>query len=230
MPRGVVLQTQETAPPALLGTWADERQIRLDVVRVDREPRLPDPAAYAFAVALGSDASLAEPAGSGWLGYEIDWLRDAERAGIPVLGIGFGAQALAVAHAGRVTRLAVPEIGWIELETADEETIPSGPWLAWREDTITLPPFAYELARNEHGVQAFSIGRHLGVQFHPEATPELAAAWAHDPHRRLGADAATVEADRHEHATAAADAAHRLFDRFAGRAGLFFGYPTLARA
>jgi GMP synthase-like glutamine amidotransferase len=232
MLRGLVLQTQDTAPPGLLAAWADGRRVPLDVVRVDRAARLPDPASYSFAVALGSDASLAARR-RGWVGAEVDWLRDAERAGVPVLGICFGAQALAVAHGGQVTRLARPEIGWLELDTADDLTVPAGPWLAWHEDAITLPPFGYELARNDAGLQAFSVGRHLAVQFHPEVTPAIAGAWADDDARLLsaaGLDRDALEAETRENATAAAVAAHRLFDRFAARAGIFFEHSTLARA
>jgi GMP synthase-like glutamine amidotransferase len=232
MPRGLLLQTQDSAPPGLLAAWADGRQIPLDVVRVDRSPRLPDPASFAFAVALGSHASLVGPR-PGWVGSEVDWLRDAERAGVPVLGICFGAQALAVAHGGQVTRLPKPEVGWLQLDTADDLAVPSGPWLAWHEDAITLPPFGYELARNEAGLQAFSIGRHLAVQFHPEVTPAVASSWADDAGRllaRAGLDRTALESTIRENATAAAVAAHRLFDRFAARAGIFFDHPALARA
>jgi GMP synthase-like glutamine amidotransferase len=232
MPRGLVLQTQETAPPGLLAAWADGRQIPLEVVRIDRAPRLPDPASFTFAIALGSDASLAGRR-AGWVGTEVDWLRDAERAGVPVLGICFGAQALAVAHGGQVTRLARPEVGWLRLDTADDLTIPPGPWLAWHEDAITLPPFGYELARNAAGLQAFSVGRHLAVQFHPEVTPAIASEWADSDGALLaeaGVDREQLLADTRENATAAAVAAHRLFDRFAARAGIFFDRPTLSRA
>ena len=232
MPRGLVLQTQESAPPGLLAAWADGRGIALDVVRVDEAPSLPGPAAYAFAVALGSSASLAaeRPA---WAGAEVDWLRDAERAGVPVLGICFGAQALAVAHGGQIVKLDRPEIGWLELDSGDDLTVPTGPWLAWHEDAIALPPFGYELARNAVGLQAFSIGRHLAVQFHPEVTPAIVSAWVEEDGpalARAGIDTQRVQAESRERAAAAAVAAHRLFDRFAARAGIFLDQRTLVGA
>jgi GMP synthase-like glutamine amidotransferase len=213
--RGVVLQTQADAPAGLLGAWADRHGIALDVVRVDRGEPLPDPRERDFAVALGSEASVVN-GGWRWISHEIAWLRAADAAALPVLGICFGAQALAAALGARVYRLETPEIAWIEVETLDEERLPAGPWLSWHEDGFDLPPLAYELARNAFGVQAFCHCRHLAVQFHPEATPEIVSSW--DKDGRYDLSSGNVEA--------AAAAADRLFDGFAARAGLPLGLNT----
>jgi GMP synthase-like glutamine amidotransferase len=229
MQSGLVLQTQDNGTPGLLCDWASSRGIALDVLRADRWDELPDPVGYDFAVALGSDASLAGPPESDWIVNEIAWLREAESAGVPVLGICFGAQALAVALGGQVDRLATPEIGWIEVQTLDEARVPSGPWLAWHEDVLTVPPLAYELASTVAGPQAFCIGRHLGVQFHPEVTPGLLARWVEAADRgRIPAGAELVTAAR-QRAQAAAAAASRLFDGFARHAGLALQTPLASR-
>jgi GMP synthase-like glutamine amidotransferase len=216
---GLVLQTQEDAPAGLLENWAARRGIGLETVRVDRG-ELPEPRDHAFAVALGSGASAAG-SGPDWVARAIDWLRAADAACLPVLGICFGAQALAAALGGSVHRLAKPEIGWVTVESVDTERLPTGPWMAWHEDGFTLPPLAYELASNAFGVQAFCHCRHLAVQFHPEVTPAIVAAWAENDHgdlERAGVSAA--ELDPAPHATQAARAAETLFDGFAARAGL----------
>jgi GMP synthase-like glutamine amidotransferase len=222
MTKALVLQNEEAAPPGLLAAWADSRQIGLDVVQAYRETPLPDPASYSFAVTLGSYASLTG-AGPAWVRRELEWLRRADRSGLAVLGICFGAQAVAVAHGGRVSRLAAPEIAWIELDSADERAVPKGPWLAVHEDTITLPPLAYELARTAGGLQAFSVGRHLAVQFHPEVTPAILSSWLGvDPGRltRAGVQRAPLERQTRELAAEAAVSAYRLFDSFALSAGV----------
>jgi len=208
-PHGLLLQTQDDVPPGLLGDWAARRELTLDHLRVDRAATLPDPGDYDFAIALGSTQSVVERA-EPWIEREIDWLRAADAACLPVLGICFGAQALTAALGGRVRRLPQPEIGWIELETADAERLPAGPWIIWHEDVCELPPLAYELARSPAGVAAFCHRGHLAVQFHPEATPDIAAGWDRSGRPRL-ADEPTA---------AAARAAERLFDGFAARAGL----------
>jgi GMP synthase-like glutamine amidotransferase len=215
---GVVLQAQDDAPAGLVGDWAAARGLRLQTVRVDRGDPLPEPRDVAFAVVLGSSASVAIP-DRDWIPATIDWLRAADSACLPVLGICFGAQALAAALGGRVHRLPEREIGWVTVESADPERIASGPWLTWHEDSIELPPLAYELARNPFGVQAYCHCRHLAVQFHPEVTSAIVADWAHgDAPPELDREA-LMRATERNIATAAAGAS-RLFDGFAARAGL----------
>jgi GMP synthase-like glutamine amidotransferase len=206
---GLVLQTQADAPAGLLEPGAARRGLELEAVRVDRGEPLPDPRELSFAVALGSDASVIDH-GRRWIRHELEWLRAADAAALPILGICFGAQALAAVLGARVYRLPEPEIGWIEIETSDAERIPAGPWVAWHEDGFELPPLAYELARNAFGVQAFCHGRHLAVQFHPEASLEIAEGWDRDDKYGYAGGPATE----------AATAADRLFDGFAERAGL----------
>lgn len=168
MGAALVLQTQDNCPPGLLDDWAALRGISLDVLRIDRWEHLPAPAQYELAIVLGSDMSMAS-APQGWVSRLIDWIVAADRVGLPILGICFGAQALAVALGGSVTRLREPEHAWIEVQTRDTRRVPGGPWLGIHEDRITLPPFAEELASNASGVQAFALGGHLGVQFHPRS-------------------------------------------------------------
>ena len=213
---GVVLQAQDDAPAGLVGDWAAARGLALQTLRVDEA--LPGPRDIAFAVVLGSSASIAIP-DRDWIPGLIGWLRAADAACVPVLGICFGAQALAAALGGKVHRLPEREIGWVMVESADPERIAAGPWLTWHEDGIELPPLAYELARNRFGVQAYCHCRHLAVQFHPEVTPAIVADWAHgDAPPELDRDKLIEATGRHS--PNAATAAFRLFDGFAARAGL----------
>jgi GMP synthase-like glutamine amidotransferase len=217
---GLVLQTQADAPAGLLEGWARRRGFELRMFRADGEAPWPDPREYAFVVALGSSTSAAG-GGPEWVEREIEWLRSADAAGTPVLGICFGAQALSAALGGSVHKLDTPEVGWVTVESNDAERVPPGPWMAWHEDAFTLPPLAYELARNDFGVQAYCHCRHLAVQFHPEVTPEIVEDWAssdHEDMRRAGVTRADL--DPQPHAARAARAAELLFDGFAARAGL----------
>jgi GMP synthase-like glutamine amidotransferase len=216
---GVVLQFQDDAPAGLVGEWAAGRGLELETVRADRDEPLPDPRERAFAVVLGSEASVAHPEVA-WVPRVVEWLREADAACLPVLGICFGAQALAAALGGRVRRLPEREIGWVCVESADADVVAPGPWMTWHEDGIELPPLAYELARNRFGVQAFCHCRHLAIQFHPEVTAEIAAAWAsgEDPPPELDREA--LERGTEAYVAGATRDATRLFDGFAARAGL----------
>jgi GMP synthase-like glutamine amidotransferase len=215
MARGLVIQTQDDAPAGLLTQWAAKRGFTLTTARADRE-ELPDPRDFEFVVALGSGAT-ATGSGPEWVANEIDWLRGADAAGVPVLGICFGAQALASALGGSVHRLAKPEIGWVTVDSCDDERLPAGPWMAWHEDGFTLPPLAYEIAANEFGVQAFCHCRHLAVQFHPEVTSAIVAGWLADDHGDLERAGITPDDLAGEPPVSASEA---LFDGFAARAGL----------
>jgi len=131
-------------------------------------------------VLLGAAWSVYEERISGWIGEELDWLRAADAAGIPVLGICFGAQALTAALGGEVEAAPRSEVGWTMVETLDPDLIEPGPWLEFHHDRCLLPPGARLLARNELCVQAFTIGPHLAVQFHPEVDAAQVSLWLAD--------------------------------------------------
>jgi GMP synthase-like glutamine amidotransferase len=126
-------------------------------------------------VVLGAESSVNDP--DPWIAAELAWLRTADRAGVPVLGICFGAQALCAALGGRVEAMDRKEIGWTLVESADRELIPAGPWLEFHGDRCLPPATASVLARNDAGVQAFRLGRHLAYQFHPEVDGPQLKRW-----------------------------------------------------
>lgn len=139
-------------------------------------------------VILGSSESVYDPSLE-WLDGEMQALRAASAQGVRVLGICFGAQMLCVAHGGHVTRAERGELGWVEIDSR-VSGISAGPWFQYHNDHCLLPVGAAMLATNEAAVQAFAIGRHLGVQFHPEVDAAQLTDWfAHDTDaHRSGAD------------------------------------------
>ncbi len=137
---------------------------------------LGDPTQYDVIVATGSIRSVYEADTRSWISDQIDYMRRAEAAGVPVFGICFGAQALATAHGGRVVRAERPQIGWHPLDGAVDGPF-AGPWMQWHYDRIEAPAHATLLAVDDLCVQAFTVGTALGVQFHPEVTPDHVARW-----------------------------------------------------
>jgi GMP synthase-like glutamine amidotransferase len=55
--------------------------------------------------------------------------------------------------------------------------VEAGPWLEFHSDECVLPAAATPLARTDVCVQAFIIGQHLGVQFHPEVDGAQLDRW-----------------------------------------------------
>jgi GMP synthase-like glutamine amidotransferase len=145
-----------------------------------REGQLPDLRGVDHVVVLGASWSVYDERIADWMGAELDWLRSADAAGVPVLGICFGAQALTVALGGQVEKAPRSEIGWVTVSTAEPEVIESGPWLEFHGDRCLPPPGARVLASNELCVQAYSAGPHLAVQFHPEVDGAQVGRWLTD--------------------------------------------------
>jgi GMP synthase-like glutamine amidotransferase len=143
-----------------------------------------------------------------WIADELAWLRQADEAGVPVLGICFGAQALAAAFGGRVEAAPRKEVGWRMIDSFDPGLIPPGPWLEFHGDRCLPPREARVLARNDAGVQAFVVGRHLAVQFHPEPDGELLRLWL-EVGGREEAEQAGTDPDRFLAETYAEEAAAR---------------------
>ena len=143
-----------------------------------------------------------------WIAAELAWLRRVDEAGVPVLGICFGAQALAAALGGGVEAAARKEVGWTVIDSVDPGLIPPGPWLEFHGDRCVLPPQARLLASNEVGPQAFRLGQHLAVQFHPEVDGPQLKLWldaggreeairaGHDPDQLLAETIAQEPASR----------------------------------
>jgi GMP synthase (glutamine-hydrolysing) len=191
--RTLVLQHDHNAPAGLLGDWLAARG-ELVVVRMDRGERPPAPSGFARLVTLGSERAADDDAVP-WQADERAALAAADAAGVPILGVCFGAQSLARALGGAVRRAARPELGWVSVGTRAPHVIDDGPWMAWHDDELLPPPGAEILAANASGVQAYRAGLHVGIQFHPEVTAEILAGWDAPPHvERVDTDRARADA------------------------------------
>ncbi|HJS94955.1 MAG TPA: gamma-glutamyl-gamma-aminobutyrate hydrolase family protein [Solirubrobacteraceae bacterium] len=174
--RALVIQHDDDGPAGHVGDWLQERGAEQDLYRIGDDDRDRYPRDYDLIVSLGSEHTAYDDS-IPWLGTERRLLAEAAAADVAVLGICFGAQLLARALGGEAMRAAQPEIGWVSIDSREPSLVQAGPWMQWHYDTFTLPPGAVQLAASPVGPQAFTLGRSLGVQFHPEVTPEIVASW-----------------------------------------------------
>ncbi len=210
--------------PALLADAARERGI--EVVEVLASLGHPEHvpttiAGFDLLLVLGASPSVNDRHISPWFERELVLIRDADAKSVPILGVCFGAQALALAMGGSVALAAEPEIGWLTVETDNADVIEAGPWLSWHVDAITPPPDAVVLATTRTCVQAYLLGRHLAVQFHPEVTDQQVGDWVRGDAAtvsRLGLDGTAIIRQTLDELPDARLRAARLFDRFLAHA------------
>jgi GMP synthase (glutamine-hydrolysing) len=191
-------------------------------------------------ILMGGRMSATDPAAHPWMPAELDLLRDALAAEVPVLGVCLGAQLLGAAHGGEVTRRTQPRGAYVA--TARTPAAGGDPLLGgWPDGAATLfvhedevsrlPVDAVSLLTVADGSAAEAVAWRYGsawaVQFHPEVDATELAAWTADP--QLGALLARAEVDPE-----ALAAEGRVRERFAlahGRAlvGRFLDGPVRAR-
>jgi GMP synthase (glutamine-hydrolysing) len=162
---------------------------------------LPDPSGFAGLVVSGSPASVTQP--EPWMDATAELVREAARAGTPVLGICFGHQIAAAAFGGAVR---VNPLGWevgtraVELtEEGRSDPLFAGLGPSMRVnfshrdvvDADTLPGDWRVLASNcKSTAQAFAAGDAVRcVQFHPEFSGAATAAYLRVRRELIAADA-----------------------------------------
>jgi GMP synthase (glutamine-hydrolysing) len=158
--------------------------LRVHTVKPLAGQPLPAHGEVAGAVVMGGPMNVDEVERFPALLAEREWLTEAVRRELPLLGICLGAQLLARALGAEVRPGEGPEIGFAPVAVGDPDDpllgglAPSTDVLHWHGDVFDLPDGALPLAssdRTEH--QAFRLGNAWGALFHPEADFALVEAW-----------------------------------------------------
>ena len=147
---------------------------------------LPDVREFDAVAVFGSPASCRDLPDHPALQRVADSMRECVDLDKPIMGICFGAQLLAYILGAGIVRNDKPEYGGYEIRLTAEGL--RSPFFAgfpesftgaqWHEDTFGIPEEATWLASSavcRH--QAFSMGPHIGTQFHIEATREKVTRW-----------------------------------------------------
>lgn len=184
-PIAIFQHTHVGEPGAVLSTL-DALSLPWTLVPImDGAPIPDDVQAYSGIVLMGGGMGVND--GLDWLAQEIQFLRQADAAGLPIIGHCLGGQMLATALGGHVEKGPRMEIGWQPVRYESDAAVRE--WLGeplaeelfqWHQDIFILPEGAQRLASSEVCPnQAFVFGgRHLGMQFHLEMTPALVASLA----------------------------------------------------
>lgn len=136
---------------------------------------------------LGGPMSAREEERFPFLHWEKTIIRAAIDDDLPVLGIGLGAQLIALALGAEVYRGSVKEIGWYPVSLNTHGLVdsllghlPEKPVVfGWHGDGFHLPAGGLRLASSVYFEnQAFRVGKSIyGIQFHLEVTPEMIDRW-----------------------------------------------------
>src|SRR5919198_5130504 len=109
----LILQHGATGPPGVLGEWLAEGGIPRRVVDLRDGDEPPDPAEFDFVASLGSEFSVHDD--QPWIALDRRTLDRAVAQDVPVLGLCFGGQSLAVRLGRGVEPMPAPEVGWLHV-------------------------------------------------------------------------------------------------------------------
>jgi GMP synthase-like glutamine amidotransferase len=171
--------------PGYFATFLDRHSLPWALFRVDEGVSPPPtPGEFSGLCFMGGPMSVNDDLP--WIPQTLRLIREADAAGIPVIGHCLGGQLMAKAFGGAVGRNPVKEIGWGVVEaTADAA---AADWLGdtgsfeafhWHGETFTIPAGATRILGSTHCAnQAFVRGPHLGLQCHVEMTHSMIRLWA----------------------------------------------------
>jgi GMP synthase-like glutamine amidotransferase len=181
-----------TEGPGYFGTYLDNRAIAYRIIKIDEGEPVPSrPGEFSGLVFMGGPMSVND--NLPWINGALKLILSAVKEDIPVLGHCLGGQLIAKALGAVVTRNPVKEIGWGEVEIANNAV--AREWFGeldsflsfhWHGETFTIPSGAIHILSSPFcPTQAFARGKHLALQCHVEMTPELVRSWAQSGVREI---------------------------------------------
>jgi GMP synthase-like glutamine amidotransferase len=167
--------------PEQIAVWANERGHSLvELLSEETAVDFPKYSEFDMLVVMGGPMGTYEEQAYPWLAPEKRFIARAIRERKLVLGICLGAQLIAEAIGGKVTKNTHQEIGWypvqLTAEAPQSDIFKAFPRrftpFHWHGDTFRLPPDAKTMATSEGCAnQAFLYKeRVVGLQFHLESS------------------------------------------------------------
>lgn len=170
--------------PGYFALFLNRHAIPWQMIHIDEGDAVPtDASAFSGLVFMGGPMSVNDALP--WIPPVLSLIRDAAVRDIPLLGHCLGGQLISKALGGVVNKNPVKEIGWGEVEVADNDS--ARQWFGdierfdsfhWHGETFSLPPSAVHLLSSKHCAnQAYAIGKHLALQCHVEMTEQMIRDW-----------------------------------------------------
>ena len=192
--RLLVLQHLEIEGPGLFKQFAEERDLKIEIIRLDKKDNLPKTKKGDLILIMGGPMGVKDIESDkySWLKLERDFIRRELEKKRSIIGVCLGAQLVANAAGGDVEILKygyppkeLPEIGWsqifIDKSNSDFKSLFEDPFhvLHWHGDRILLPNKAVLIASSARcNEQFFRIGDFAyGLQFHIETTGAMINKW-----------------------------------------------------
>ena len=214
--------------PAYFATYLERRAIPWKLFALDGGGAVPkDVRRFSGLACMGGPMSVNDELP--WVEPMLELVREAVRKDLPALGHCLGAQLMAKALGGEVERAPVKEIGWGEVQVADNAV--AREWFGaldafesfhWHGEAFSIPPGGTCVLGSAHCAnQAFALGKHLGLQCHVEMTETLIRSWcaggADEIEAAQGSPAVQAPAKIAKNIGARVAALHKVADRIYDR-------------
>lgn len=183
----LILEHQIPENIAYLGTWLKNHNIPYTVSNAERDIEFPNSIKnYSALAIMGGAMSANDPLPTNRQAEKL--ILEAIDKDIPVIGHCLGGQLMAKALGAEIKVNPIPEIGWQKIDYVLDNLVndwfgsdPSQVVIHWHYDTFDIPAGAKLLASNKNCKnQAFSIGKHLAMQFHIEIDENKLNFWTAD--------------------------------------------------
>ena len=182
----LVLQHINIEHPGIFLKFMKEDNISIDTIELDENEKIPNLDKYDAMIVMGGPMDTWQEESYPWLKVEKENIHNfVSIKKKPYLGLCLGAQLLSEAIGGKVRKMAIPEIGVLDVSIKDNQSIFAGidknlKALQWHSyEVYDLPSNTKVLATSPAcNIQAFSSSKAFGLQFHVEQTNETVPQWA----------------------------------------------------
>lgn len=200
----LIFRHQEYEGPGYLQHVLHQNRIPYRILFIDQGEAVPESIDQCSAlVFMGGPMSVNDDLP--WIEAELNLIRQARDARLPVLGHCLGGQLISKAFGGQITANKVKEIGWLAVDKVDNAA--SNDWLVglhdrfdvfhWHGETFSLPSDATLILKSDHCEhQAFVLDNILALQCHIEMQAPMVQQWAQCYADELQSEQQTVQSEQ----------------------------------